>query len=105
MTSDSEDPRYVDALSLRDVDTYVYETVATLEYTGRPATREQIAAVTDLDDQVLGEALETLTRRGLLARSPDQDSPDQDSADKHSGEAFVPAQRGWSTAPEQGRGM
>lgn len=95
MTSGSEDPRYVDALSLRDVDTYVYETVATLEYTGRPATREQIAAATDLDDHVLGEALDTLTRRGLLARSPGETSS----------ETFVPAQRGWSTAPEQGRGM
>jgi hypothetical protein len=86
---------HVDAQSLRDVDTYIYETVATLEYTGKPATRDQIAGATDLDDQVLDEALGSLTRRGLLVRAGDGDDDP----------AFEPARRSWSTAPEQSRGM
>jgi DNA-binding MarR family transcriptional regulator len=84
-----------DVQSLSDVDTYVYESIATLEYTGRPATRGQIAAVTDLDDPALTESLASLTDRGLLVRSDGQDGDD----------AFEPAERGWSTAPDQGRGM
>ena len=44
MTDSGQDrAAHIDAQSLRDVDTYIYETVATLEYTGRPATRNQIA--------------------------------------------------------------
>jgi hypothetical protein len=85
---------YVDSQSLRDLDTYVYETIATLEYTGRPATRDQIAAVADVEDQVLDETLAELVRRKLLIRSQDGDEP-----------AFEPADRGWSTAPEQTQGM
>ncbi|HEY1618146.1 MAG TPA: hypothetical protein VGG25_11035 [Streptosporangiaceae bacterium] len=95
MTDSGQDrAAHVDAQSLRDVDTYIYETVATLEYTGRPATRDQIAGATDLDDQVLDEALGSLTRCGLLVRAGGGDDP-----------AFEPAQRSWSTAPEQSRGM
>ena len=94
MTDSGQDrAAHIDAQSLRDVDTYIYETVATLEYTGRPATRDQIAGATDLDDQVLDEALGSLTRRGLLVRAGGDDP------------AFEPAQRSWSTAPEQSRGM
>ncbi|HEU5416447.1 MAG TPA: hypothetical protein VFV41_02065 [Streptosporangiaceae bacterium] len=88
------DRPYVDSQSLRDVDTYVYETIATLEYTGRPATRGQIAAVADLDDQVLDETLTELVRRQLLVQSDAGGQP-----------AFEPADRGWSTVPEQAQGM
>jgi hypothetical protein len=90
----SGDPPHVDAQSLTDVDTYVYETVATLEYTGRPATRDQIAAVADIDDKALGEVLTELVRRGLLVRTDAGGVP-----------GFEPADRGWSTAPGQARGM
>ena len=93
MNAGSESP-YVDAQSLRDVDTYVYETIATLEYTGRPASRSQIAAVADLDDQVLDETLDALVGRGLLSRAEAGGEP-----------AFEPAERGWSTSPEQTQGM
>jgi hypothetical protein len=85
---------HVDSQSLRDVDTYVYETIATLEYTGRPATRGQIAAVADVEDQVLDETLAELVRRELLIRSEAGGEP-----------AFEPANRGWSTAPDQAQGM
>jgi hypothetical protein len=93
MSSRSDRP-YVDSQSLRDVDTYVYETIATLEYTGRAATRGQIAAVADLDDRVLDETLTELVRRRLLVESDADGQP-----------AFEPADRGWSTAPDQAQGM
>lgn len=86
----------LDTQSLTDVDTYVYETIATLEYTGRPATRAQIAAVTDLDDEALDESLGNLTAHKLVVRT-------DGGADGEPG--FEPAQRGWSAVPEQGRGM
>lgn len=87
---------HLDTQSLTDIDTYVYETIATLEYTGRPATRSQIAAVTDVDDQALDESLGNLVSHGLVNRT--DDGPGDELG-------FVPAQRGWSAAPEQGRGM
>jgi hypothetical protein len=91
MTEGTDRP-YVDALSLSDVDTYLYETIATLEYTGRPATRAEIAAAADLDDETLDKTLAELTGRGLLVRADASREP-----------AFEPADRGWSAAPEQAR--
>lgn len=92
MPGDNERP-YADALSITDADAHVYETIATLEYTGRPATRAAIAATAELDEASVDSALEQLTRRGLLVRT---------EAD---GElAFEPAQRGWSAAPDQAAG-
>lgn len=85
-----------DTQSLTDVDTYVYETIATLEYTGRPLTRGQIAAVTDVDGAALDQALGNLVSHGLVNRT--DDGPDGELC-------FVPEQRGWSAAPERGRGM
>ena len=85
----------LDTQSLTDVDTYVYETIATLEYTGRPATRSQIAGVTDLDDESLDESLTTLGQHGLIV--------EVEGANREP--AFEPAERGWSAAPERARGM
>ena len=93
MAGGSDQP-YVDSLSLSDVDAYVYETIATLEYTGRPATRGEIAAAADIDDATLDATLAELTRRGLLARADADGDP-----------AHAPAERGWSAAPDQARGM
>lgn len=90
----SGDQRPADTLGLTDTDTYLYETIATLEYAGRPATRSQIAAVADLDDKALDRSLAKLIRRGLLAST---------GADGET--AFEPAYRGWSAAPDQARGM
>ena len=76
MTANSGRAR-MDTQSLTDIDTYVYETIATLEYTGRPATRSQVAGVTDLDDQALDESLGNLTSHGLVVRidGPDGSRP------------------------------
>jgi hypothetical protein len=97
MTDRTGSPRgsapYVDTQSLTDSDTYVYETVATLEFTGRRPSRAEIAAATDLDDESIDATLDALTRQGLLTKSED------------GGEAvYVPAQRSWSTRPDQATG-
>jgi hypothetical protein len=85
-----------DIQSITDVDTYVYETIATLEYTGRPATRSEIAAAADLDDRTLDACLTTLVDHGLVVRAGDGPAGEP---------AFEPDDRGWSTAPWQARGM
>lgn len=72
---------------------YVYETIATLEYTGRPVTRSLIAAVANLDDEALDESLASLAGHSLIVQATSGE------------EAFAPAERGWSATPEQTRGM
>jgi hypothetical protein len=88
------DPPYVEPISLTDVDTYLYEAIATMEYTGQPVTRDEIKAVAGLDDATLDAALAGLTRRGLLTQTTVDGAP-----------VYEPSDRGWSTAPEQGKGM
>ena len=88
------DPPYVEPLSLTDTDTYLYEAIATMEYTGQPVTRDEIKAVAGLDDATLDAALADLTRRGLLTQATVDGGP-----------VYEPSDRGWSTAPEQGQGM
>ena len=88
------DPPYVEPISLTDTDTYLYEAIATMEYAGQPVTRDQIRAVAGLDDATLDAALADLTLRGLLIRNTADGGP-----------VYEPADRGWSTAPEQGQGM
>jgi hypothetical protein len=93
-TDNDRDRPYVDTMSLTDVDTYVYETIATLEYTGLPAGRSEIAAAAELDDQTLDAALAKLVARGMLNRRDAGGQP-----------AFEPADRGWSAAPQHTQGM
>ncbi len=64
-----QDPPYVDAQVLTDVDSYVYEAVATLETSGRPVAQARIVAAADLDDQTVRRALRTLTELGVLVRT------------------------------------
>ena len=89
-----DEPVYVEPVSLTDTDTYLYEAIATMEYTGQPVTRDEIQAVAGLDDATLDRALDELTRRGLLTRATVDDAP-----------VYEPADRGWSTAPDQAQGM
>jgi hypothetical protein len=91
MTSSHSGGRpYVDAQALTDLDTYVYEAVATLEYSGRPVTRAEIVAVSDLDDRTTSEVLDELTGRGVLLRTPAGDEED----------VYELARRDWSAAPD-----
>ena len=88
------DPPYVEPISLTDTDTYLYEAIATMEYTGQPVTRDEIKAAAGLDDATLDAALAGLTGRGLL---------NQTTVDGAA--VWEPADRGWSTSPEQAQGM
>jgi hypothetical protein len=85
----TSEPPFVDAQALSDADAYVYEAIATLEYSGRPVTRAEIIAETDLDDETTNEILDELTGRGVLVRTR--------SADR---EAYELARRDWSAAPD-----
>jgi len=92
MTSRDDQP-YVDTQSLSDTDMYVYEAVATLEYSGRRPSREAIAAAASLDDDELSRVLAELTGQGLLIVSGS------------GGQAvYEPARRDWSTRPQQAAG-
>jgi hypothetical protein len=90
--SDSRLPPHVDTQRLSDTGTYVYEAVATLEYTGRKPSRAAIAAAADLDDVVLDQALADLMRQGVLTTQED------------GGPVYVPARRDWSAQPGHAAG-
>jgi hypothetical protein len=79
----------VDAQILTDLGTQVYEAVATLEYSGRSVTRDEVMQATDLDDATVSEILDALTDRGVLVRTPTGD-----------GDTFELARRNWSATPE-----
>lgn len=85
----SDDPPYVDAISLTDTDTHIYETIATLEYLGRTATQEEIAALGGLGDRHVADALADLVGRGLLLR-----------AESRGVIVYEPARRDWSAVTE-----
>lgn len=83
----------VDAQALTDTGTVIFEAVATLEFTGRRASRSSIAVGARLDDAVVAEALAEMTASGLLSRTEED------------GEAvYVPARRDWSAQPGQKEG-
>jgi hypothetical protein len=77
-----------------DAKSHVYETIATLEFTGQPATRSEIAEATGLERGELDQVLGALTEQGKLVRG----EIDGESA-------FAPSHRGWSTAPSKTRGI
>jgi DNA-binding transcriptional ArsR family regulator len=79
----------VDAQILTDLGAEVYEAVATLEYSGRSVTRDEVMQATDLDDATVSQVLDALTDRGVLIRTRVGDS-----------DAFELARRDWSATPE-----
>ncbi len=94
--SGTPDPRvdaHVDLQSVTDDMAGIYEAIATLEYSGREPSRSALGAATGLPDRVLDENLTAMRDIGLLVT--------QD----HRGETvYLPAQRGWSTSPDQAEG-
>jgi DNA-binding transcriptional ArsR family regulator len=80
---------YVDAQLFSELDTGVYEAVATLEYLGSSVTADEIREATGLDAPAVGEILDALTEHGVLTR-------------RHTdtGDAFELARRDWSATPE-----
>jgi hypothetical protein len=79
----------MDAQVLTDLGAQVYEAVATLEYSGRAVTRDEVMQATDLDDPTVGEILDTLTDQGVLVRTPAGDD-----------DAYGLARRDWSATPD-----
>lgn len=83
----------VDAQTLTDTGTVIFEAIATLEFTGRRPSRRAIAAGARLDEAVVEKALAEMTASGLLSRTEED------------GEAvYVPARRDWSAQPGQTEG-
>jgi hypothetical protein len=83
----------VDAQTLTDTGTVIFEAIATLEFTGRRPSRAAIAAGARLDDAVVARALTEMTASGLLRR-----------AEEDGEEVYVPARRDWSAQPGQTAG-
>lgn len=85
--------RPADAQTLTDTGLEIFEAVATLEYTGRRPSRSVITAAAQRDQALVDEALDDLTRHGVLTKSDDEDEP-----------VYVPARRDWSAKPDQAAG-
>jgi hypothetical protein len=83
----------VDAQTLTDTGTVIFEAIATLEFTGRRPSRSAIAAGARLDDAVVAQALAEMTASGLLSRTEE----DGDAV-------YAPARRDWSAQPGQTEG-
>jgi hypothetical protein len=83
----------VDAQTVSDTGLEIFEAIATLEYTGRRASRPAIVAATRRDEALVGEALDEMTAHGLLTVTDEDGEP-----------AYVPARRDWSTKPDQAAG-
>jgi hypothetical protein len=83
----------VDAQTLTDTGTLIFEAIATLEFTGRRPSRRAIADGTRLDDAVVAQALTEMTASGLLSRTEEDGEP-----------VYVPTRRDWSAQPGQTEG-
>ena len=92
MTAHGDQP-YVDSQGLGELDMYLYETIATLEFLGRSPTKSAIGTAAGLESGELDDLLRSLTERHLLVRSQASGEP-----------TFEPARRDWSTVPDQPEG-
>jgi hypothetical protein len=93
--AEQPDPMGLDVQGLSDTTVMIYEAIATLEFSGQRPSRRKIADATSLSQRSVDEQLDDMTRRGLL-RTTDEKADD--------GPVYIPAQRGWSAAPEQAEG-
>lgn len=78
--SDNSERLYVEPMRLTDAESYVYEAIATLEYLGRPATRDEIAKVADLSDSSISRILYGLAGERLIEERPAESGPDDGPA-------------------------
>jgi hypothetical protein len=84
---------HVDMQSVTDDMAGIYEAIATLEYSGREPSRSALGAATRLPERVLDENLSAMRDLGLLV-----------THDRGGETVYLPAQRGWSTSPDQAEG-
>lgn len=89
----SGDRPYAEPMKMNEVEAYLYEAIATLEYIGHPVTKAEIAAVADLDDATIDRVLHDMIGRGLLVQGDYGGEP-----------AYGPARRDWSVAPDKAQG-
>ncbi len=89
MSAHAEEP-FADRETLNDVETDIYEAIATLEFIGREVTAGDIAVAADLDEGTVLDRLGTLADRGVVV-----------AAERSDKTIYEPANRGWSAAPEQ----
>jgi hypothetical protein len=80
---------YVDTQFFSELDTDVYEAVATLEYLGCRVTTDEIMEATGLEGAAAGQILDALTEHGVLRRRR-----------TGAGDAFELARRDWSATPD-----
>jgi len=93
--TDKPDPVRLDVQSLSDTTVMIYEAIATLEFSGQRTSLRNIARATSLPEPSVDAQLADMARRGLLRVT-------EEKADD--GPVYIPAQRGWSAAPEQAEG-
>jgi len=93
--TDKPDPVRLDVQSLSDTTVMIYEAIATLEFSGQRTSLRNIAWATSLPEPSVDAQLADMARRGLLRVT-------EEKADD--GPVYIPAQRGWSAAPEQAEG-
>ncbi|HLX51381.1 MAG TPA: hypothetical protein VKS82_23900 [Streptosporangiaceae bacterium] len=87
MSSDAQ-RRYVDAVSMSDEQAQVYEAIAALEYSGRPASRREIVHAAGLDGAAVDDALHALTEcAAVIRRGSGEDAE------------YEPANREWMVMP------
>ena len=87
------DRPYAEPMRMNEVEAYLYEAIATLEYIGHPVTRSELAAVADLDEATIEATLRDMTSQGFLVEGDHEGEP-----------AYEPATRGWSVAPDKAQG-
>ncbi len=87
------DSPHIDTQSLSDQGAHLYETIATLEYSGQRPTLAAIALAAGRSEDELGPVLDGLAAGGLLIRSDAADGP-----------LYEPARRGWSARPDEAAG-
>jgi Mn-dependent DtxR family transcriptional regulator len=92
MGTNSDRP-YAEPMSMNEVEAYLYEAIATLEYIGHPVTRTEIAAVADLDDSTIDRTLKDMADQGFLVQGD------------YGGElTYELARRDWRVPPDKAQG-
>jgi hypothetical protein len=59
--------RSAEPMRLNELEAYLYEAIATLEYIGHPVTRTELAGVADLDDATMEATLRDMTSQGYFS--------------------------------------
>ena len=89
----ASDQPFTDRETIVGDEANVYEAIATLEFLGRAVTLTDLSGATGMTQERVEAALSGLTERGVVIAASEKSESD-----------FEPANRGWSTAPDQANG-